>query len=179
MADQEKVLQANQVARKMLERAGIAITEEEGARIEFCDYHLGEFDSIGTEILTYVNTERVCAKEMVLTPWQICPQHIHPQLGDYPGKEETFRCRWGEVYLYVPGEPTANPRGRVPEHRKEHFTVWHEIFLRPGEQYTLKEKTLHWFQAGPEGAIISEFSTPSFDETDIFSDPDIKRESQY
>jgi len=46
--------------------------------------------------------------------------------------------------------------------------VWHEIYLRPGEQYTLKEQTRHWFQAGPEGAVISEFSTPSFDEADIF-----------
>jgi len=35
--------------------------------------------------------------------------------------------------------------------------------------------TLHWFQAGPEGAVISEFSTRSRDEADIFSDPDIKR----
>ena len=80
---------------------------EEAKRIEYCDYHLGEFDTIGTEILTYVNTDRVCAKEMMLTPYQICPEHLHPQLGDYQGKEETFRCRWGEVYLYVPGEPTA------------------------------------------------------------------------
>jgi len=113
---------------------------------------------------------------MMLTPYQICPEHLHPQLGDYQGKEETFRCRWGEVYLYVPGEPTEQPRGRVPEHRKEHFTVWHEIYLRPGEQYTLKEQTRHWFQAGPEGAVVSEFSTPSFDEADIFIDPEIKRE---
>ena len=87
-----------------MKAAGIVITEEEAKRIEYCDYHLGEFDTIGTEILTYVNTDRVCAKEMMLTPYQICPEHLHPQLGDYQGKEETFRCRWGEVYLYVPGE---------------------------------------------------------------------------
>jgi D-lyxose ketol-isomerase len=28
----------------------------------------------------------------------------------------------------------------------------------------------HWFQAGEEGAVISEFSTRSTDETDIFTD---------
>jgi D-lyxose ketol-isomerase len=55
--------------------------------------------------------------------------------------------------------------------------VWHEIVLKPGEQYTLREKTLHWFQAGPEGAIVSEFSTRSYDDRDIFSDPDIRRVS--
>ena len=116
---------------------------------------------------------------MMLIPYQICSEHLHPQLGAYQGKEETFRCRWGEVYLYVPGEPTKQPQGGVPEHRKEHFTVWHEIYLRLGKQYTLKEQTRHWFQAGPEGAVISEFSTPSFDEADIFIDPEIKRESNY
>ena len=31
------------------------------------------------------------------------------------------------------------------------------------------------FQSGPEGAIVSEFSTPSHDELDIFTDPRIDR----
>jgi D-lyxose ketol-isomerase len=35
--------------------------------------------------------------------------------------------------------------------------------------------TKHWFQSGPEGAIVSEFSTRSTDEADIFTDPRIKR----
>ena len=35
--------------------------------------------------------------------------------------------------------------------------------------------TLHWFQAGPEGAIVSEFSTQSRDDLDVFTDPDIAR----
>lgn len=175
MASKELMERARKNALELLARAGMKITDEEAERLEFCDYNLGEFDVIGTEILIYVNTKRVCAKEMMLTPWQICPEHLHPQLDDYPGKEETFRCRWGEVYLYVPGEPAASPRGKVPENRREHFTVWHEVCLRPGQQYTLKEQTRHWFQAGPEGAIISEFSTPSFDDRDIFIDPDIKR----
>jgi len=166
---------ARKDALELYKKAGIVLNEEEKSRLEFCDYHLGDFDTIGTIILIYVNTKRVCAKEMALTPYQICPEHIHPQIGDYPGKEETFRCRYGEVYLYVPGEPTKNPHGKVPKGKEDTFTVWHEIYLRPGEQYTLHEKTLHWFQAGPEGAVISEFSTPSFDDSDIFTDPAIKR----
>ncbi len=35
--------------------------------------------------------------------------------------------------------------------------------------------TNHWFQAGPDGAIISEFSTKSRDESDIFTDARITR----
>jgi D-lyxose ketol-isomerase len=38
--------------------------------------------------------------------------------------------------------------------------------------------TLHWFQAGGEGAIVSEFSTRSADDRDIFTDPRIRRETQ-
>jgi D-lyxose ketol-isomerase len=53
--------------------------------------------------------------------------------------------------------------------------VGHEVCLKPGEQYTLSPDTQHWFQAGPEGAIVSEFSTCSTDDQDIFTDPRIKR----
>ena len=35
--------------------------------------------------------------------------------------------------------------------------------------------TRHWFQAGPDGAVVSEFSTKSLDEYDIFTDPRIRR----
>ncbi len=111
-------------------------------------------------------------------PNQICPEHRHPKLDGKPGKEETFRCRQGEVYLYVPGVPTRSPQGNVPEDKHDTFTVWSEIVLKPGEQYTLEPDTLHWFQAGPQGAIVSEFSTASHDESDVFTDPEIQRETE-
>ncbi len=175
--NEAEVRRAQERAAAMLTRRRIALTQREKDRIEVCDYGLGRFEEIGTEIVIYVNTDRVCAKELVLFPWQICPEHIHPRLDDYPGKEETFRCRWGEVYLYVPGEPTPGPSARVPTDRRRHFHVWHEIVLKPGKQHTLREETPHWFQAGPEGAIVSEFSTKSYDDKDVFSDPDIRRVS--
>ncbi|MDZ7370321.1 MAG: D-lyxose/D-mannose family sugar isomerase [candidate division KSB1 bacterium] len=158
-----------------LQRAGIVLTDAEKAAVEITDLGLGRFLEIGLGIVVYVNTERVCAKELVLLPRQICPEHRHPPLLDDPGKEETFRCRSGVVYLYVPGEPTPNPKGRVPQDKAHCFTVWHEIVLRPGEQYTLPPNTLHWFQAGDQGAVISEFSTTSRDEYDLFTDPQIRR----
>ena len=36
-------------------------------------------------------------------------------------------------------------------------------------------ETLHWFQAGEDGAVISEFSTKSTDETDVFTDKRLVR----
>ena len=35
--------------------------------------------------------------------------------------------------------------------------------------------TLHWFEAGDEGAIVSEFSTQSRDDADVFTDPRVVR----
>jgi len=159
-----------------LKKAGIVITKKETEALDTADLGLGIFETIGLGVLVYVNTERCCAKELAMLPWQICPEHRHPPVNKTnPGKEETFRCRWGEAYLYVPGKKARKPRGRLPVDRRKNFTVWHEIVLKPGDQYTLAPNTLHWFQAGPKGAVLSEFSTASFDEKDVFTDPEIQR----
>jgi len=57
------------------------------------------------------------------------------------------------------------------------YTAAHEVELRPGMQHTIAPGTLHWFQAGPEGAVVSEFSTASRDELDEFTDPAVTRET--
>jgi D-lyxose ketol-isomerase len=158
-----------------LSRAGIVLTPDEASRIEVADAGLNQLDTIGLQLVVYINTERCCAKELVLFPRQTFPEHRHPPIGEDPGKEETFRCRWGVVYLYVEGVPTTTPQARPPAGREATYTVWHEVVLRPGEQYTIVPNTLHWFQAGREGAIVSEFSTRSRDEFDTFTDPDIRR----
>ena len=160
---------------EMLKTAGITITPEEQARFEVADFGLNELDKTGLEIITYVNSERCCAKEIVMFPHQTCPEHRHPTVGVQPGKEETFRCRWGTVYLYVPGKPSASPASKPPAGSESYYTVWNEVCLKPGDQYTLTPDTPHWFQAGPEGAIVSEFSTRSTDENDVFTDTRIAR----
>ncbi|MGC8861247.1 MAG: D-lyxose/D-mannose family sugar isomerase [Armatimonadota bacterium] len=167
-----EVIQARKRAALMLEDAGIAITPEELENMEVADFGLGRLETEGLEIIVYQNNDRYCAKELVLFPYQTCPEHKHPPVQGRPGKQETFRCRKGVVYLYVPGEPAVSPKAKPPS---EYYTVFHEIVLTPGQQYTLPPETLHWFQAGPEGAIVSEFSSPSVDEADIFTDPNIKR----
>lgn len=175
-----KLQLAEEIKKKALEyyeKAHIVLTEKEKAEIEVADFGLNDIYRTGLQLVVYVNTERCCAKEMVLLPGQTCPEHRHAPIenSNYIGKEETFRCRYGTVYLYVEGAATPNPKAKVPEDRKETYTVWHEIVLNAGDQYTLYPDTKHWFQAGPEGAVISEFSTKSVDEMDIFTDPDIKR----
>jgi D-lyxose ketol-isomerase len=147
--------EARERAAAMLADAGIVLTRRERDELEVADFGLDELERTGLQLVTYINTERVCAKELVLFPHQLCPEHRHPPVGDDPGKEETFRCRTGSVLLWVDGPG--------------------EIELHPGEQFTIPPDTLHWFRAGGDGAIVSEFSTRSRDERDVFSDPKIVR----
>ncbi len=178
MITQETYAHAQQRAKDYLKQTGIVLTPKEADTIEVADFGLDRLEEIGLQLVVYVNTPRVCAKELVLFPWQICPEHRHPQVMDEPGKEETFRCRSGQVYLYVPGDATPQPKANIPQDKKETFTVWHEIVLNPGEQYTLLPDTLHWFQAGPDGAVVSEFSTTSRDEFDVFTDTELQRATE-
>ena len=166
---------AREQAHKALAEAGIVITASERQTIEVADFGLSRYDETGLAIVVYVNTTRVCAKELVMTSRQLCPEHRHPPFQGAPGKEETFRCRAGVVYLYSEGTPTPAPAATVPADGV--FSAWHETVLEPGDQYTILPDTWHWFQAGDGGAVVSEFSTQSRDEFDVFRDPRIQRET--
>ena len=106
-------------------------------------------------MLVYVNTDRYCAKELVLYPGQICPEHRHP-----------------------PFDGDAGKGGDVPLPHAVSSTLWvagEEIVLGPGEQHTIPPDTLHSFRGGPEGAVVSEFSSASRDDLDVFTDPAVER----
>ena len=145
---------AQAAAAERLAAAGIVLTPEERKQIEVADFGLGDLARTGLQLLVYVNTDRYCAKELVLYPGQTCPEHRHPPFDGTPGKEETFRCRRGRVELVVAGE---------------------RISLGPGEQHTIPPDTLHRFRAGAEGAVVTEFSSASRDELDVFTDPAVER----
>jgi len=166
---------AQERAAQMLASIGINITATERQNIEVAEFGLGELERTGLELVVYVNTDRYCAKELILFSQQSCPEHRHPPNAGNPGKMETFRCRWGRVFLYIKGDPTPYPRCKPPAGSEAYYTVFYEITLNPGEQYTIPPDTLHWFQAGPEGAVVSEFSSTSHDESDVFTDPRIRR----
>lgn len=171
MTKKEYELYQRKTAQQLF-RANIVLTDQEVEHIEVVDFGLNKLEKLGLELITYINTERVCAKELVLFPFQTCPEHLHPDTPYGQGKEETFRCRSGLVYLYVEGENKNPINGIIPETT---VTVFHEIILTPGMQYTIYPNTKHWFQAGLEGAIVSEFSTRSTDEYDVFTDERIIR----
>ncbi len=152
--EEQRAAQAYAAGR--LAAAGIALSDEDRESIEVADFGLSRLREVGLQLLVYVNTDRYCAKELVLYPGQMCPEHRHPPFEGSAGKEETFRCRAGVVHLHVAGR---------------------EIVLGPGEQLTIPPDTLHSFRAGAEGAVVSEFSSASRDELDVFTDPAVRRET--
>jgi D-lyxose ketol-isomerase len=154
MISREDEQEAQAYAAERLRAAGVVVGDEDAKMIEVADFGLGRLREIGLQILVYVNTDRYCAKELVLFPGQRCPEHRHPPFDGTPGKEETFRCRLGRVDLVVDGA---------------------HVSLEPGGQLTIPPDTLHSFQAGADGAVVTEFSSASRDDLDVFTDPGIVR----
>lgn len=159
------------------DKAHIYLKEEEKQNLEIADMGLDDLETYGIQIHIYVDTDRCSAKEMVLFPYQICPEQRHPPLGDYPGKEETFRIREGELYVYTEGEPVekSKMKARIPAGKEDTFTVFHEIVLKKGDQYTMLPNVTHWICGGKDGCVVSEFATYNRDDLDIYTDPQVAR----
>lgn len=178
MLTRKEVIAAQRRALEFMERAGVVLSESEKRNIQVSDFGLSDLEHQGGQILTFFNTDRLSAKIIVLFPWQILPEHWHPAVGRDVGKEEVMRVRWGEVYLYVPGPPTPMPKARIPLGEEKHFTVWHEVVLKPGDQYIIPPQTVHWFQAGEEGAVVDDYSSTARDLLDGFTNPKVVRETR-
>ena len=165
---------ARERAAWLLREAGIALTPSETAEIEVADFGLSQLDQTGLQVVSYVNTDRVCAKELVLFPCSSAPSTaIRRSTAAQARRRPSAAAKAGSTSTPT-GSRRVSPAARTPPDGV--FTVWHETVLDPGDQLTVLPNTLHWFQAGEEGAIVSEFSTHSTDERDIFTDPRIQRE---
>lgn len=168
---------ARREAAVLIKKSGLAVRPDEIDAMETADFGLGELEQTGCQIVTLVNSERLVVKVLVLLPGQTLPEHRHPPLGDYAGKEETVRCQWGKVYVFTPGEAAETPAVQPPIQHRHTYTAWQEHRLNPGEQILLPPGTPHWFQGGEEGAVFWSFTTRAVDLADIFSDPQVSRQT--
>lgn len=171
MIGKDTYLKQRGLMLEALEKAGITISPGEKDRILVLDFGLGDIDHIGLQVLVYVNTPKLTVKYLAVAPGQTCGEHMHVVDDKGEGKEETFRCLKGRIYLYIDGEPTLSPQCQPPEGYEKYFTARREIVLNAGEHYTLEAGRRHWFRAGPQGAVIAEYATAGDDSTDVFTDP--------
>lgn len=107
----------------------------------------------------------------------------------FPGKSETFKAIYGDgVLLHRGARVLQAPPGvrtdRLPPafreavervRREEVITTDDFIYLGPGVEVLLAGNTRHAFLAGARGAVYLEFSSPSMDEADRFTDPRVIR----
>jgi len=179
MIEKSKWKKSHNWAWNFIKKTGFPVKDEEINSIEIADLGLNEFDTTGLHALSLFNTEWVGAKLLVLKPNQFFPEHKHPPFKkeNYPGKTEVIRGQWGEFYLVIPGNITSNPKANPPFHRKKYIDVWHEIVIKPGNQYIIQPDTWHWFQAGSEGAIVWSISSKLTDAEDKFKDPQVIRKT--
>lgn len=167
---------AQERAAALMDAAGVRLAPGEHQAIAVADFGLGRLEVEGAQILTIVETDRIAAKVIALLGGQTLPEHWHPPVGDDPGKEETLRVIRGPLYLYTPG-PDTLAQGAIPPGKEACYTVRHEQVLDAGDTVTLPPGLPHWFQAGPEGAVLYSFSTTARDILDGFTDPDIVRQT--
>jgi len=107
----------------------------------------------------------------------------------FPGKSETFKTIYGDGILFAdtaevlyapPGiHPDVVPDELLPmigKIRKEQvLTTERMIYMTPGVNVLLSKNTRHAFLGGLNGCVYLEFSTPSMDEADRFTDPRVIR----
>lgn len=109
--------------QQMFLDSGVVLKETELERIEYTDFGLGAIETEGLNLFVYENNERYCGKELVLLPYQTCPEHRHPPRDENEGKKETFRCRKGLVYLYVEGKETKKLSCIIPKGQERYYTA--------------------------------------------------------
>ena len=163
-----------QKALDLIDKAGIVITIEERGKIAVADFGLSNIYEEGIQILTLFETERIAGKLLILLPEQTEPEHWHPSVGNDPGKQEIIRALWGNLRFYVSGVDNMKA-GFIPKGKEEFYSLRHEIIMNPGDQLVFDPGIKHWFQSGPEGALLYSFSTTVRDTMDRFTDPNIER----
>lgn len=71
--------------QQMFLDSGVVLKETELERIEYTDFGLGAIETEGLNLFVYENNERYCGKELVLLPYQTCPEHRHPPRDENEG----------------------------------------------------------------------------------------------
>jgi len=175
MLDQDQVRTIEQQVIDMIERkGGFALTDDEKASVSVVGFGHEDFFSCGAAVIDTVMHPRYGGRLIAFLPNQWLPEHWHPDAPGEAGKEETFRVLWGQVSLFVPGEPTPGALERIPGGRGDSFTSRHEVVLKRAEQRTAPRGEKHWLAAGPEGAVALEISSAVRDSYDQLTDPSLQ-----
>lgn len=148
-----------------------------GEEFWVADFNLKNFVDVGMAgIFWIINTKhKYTGVEMFLLPGQSIPEHWHVATKDASTKFESCHVRYGSITLFTEGEAKPDVADRIPQYQREIVKARKEKVLNPGEiGFAEKEGEKHWFKAGPEGAIMTEYATVHDGDGVRFSDPSIQ-----
>lgn len=168
---------AKRVYLNFLKQHGYPVNDAIAKRVFVTDFALGRFTETGLGAIVWYGDEKnnFSGLDAFLLPGQIIPEHWHVKVGDIPPKMESWLVRCGEIYTYAEGAPTPNMKAIIASGDAPFITVKKECVLGVGEIAAVSRPLeKHWMQAGPQGAIFTEFSTFHTGEAVRFTDPKIK-----
>lgn len=133
------------------------------------DFAQNDFVNVGMAGIFWINNKehRYFGHEIFLLPGQMIVEHRHNVSTEGPAKMESWHVRHGRIHTFGEGEPTADLPCRLPESqlKADGITVRCCRTLQEGEIGTLNRVTApHFMIAGPEGAIVTEYGTPHYDD---------------
>ena len=133
------------------------------------DFAQNDFANVGMAGIFWVNNKEhgYFAHEIYLLPGQMIVEHRHNVVAEGPAKMESWHVRHGLVHTFGEGEPTQDLPCRLPESqlRARGITARRCYTLHEGEIGTLNRIIApHFMIAGPEGAIVTEYGTPHYDD---------------
>ena len=160
-----------------LQQAGYPVNDTIAGKLFVSDFGLGRFTEAGLGGILWWGDEphNFSGLDAFLLPGQIIPEHWHVQVRDIPAKMESWLVRHGEIYAYAEGAPTPTMKAKLAGADAANVTVKCERVLGVGDIAGISRPLeKHWMQAGPQGAIFTEFSTFHTGEAVKFTDAKIK-----
>lgn len=168
---------ASRAYLNLFKQLGYPVNAAIKGKLWVTDFALGRFADVGLGVIVWHGDEKhnYSGLDAFLLPGQMIPEHWHVKLGKIPAKMEAWLVRSGEIYAYAEGTPTAKMKAKLTEADRANITAKCERVLRVGEIASLSRPLeKHWMQAGPQGAIFTEFSTFHSGAAVRFTDAKIK-----
>jgi D-lyxose ketol-isomerase len=140
------------------------------------DFGLGNFLEAGMGGIFWVNNKEhnYFGHEIYLLPGQAIPEHKHVKT-DVPCKMEGWMPRYGMIYLFGEGAPSATVKQAVPPTLAPYAKTQCVGMLMPGQVAGLAgPEQWHFMKAGPQGAIVTEYATYHDGAGLRFSHPNVK-----
>jgi len=138
------------------------------------DFAQDDFLNVGMAGIFWINNKvhRYFAHEIYLLPGQMIAEHRHMVSVEGPPKMESWHVRHGRIHTFGEGEPTTDLPCKLPtsQLKQNAITVRCCNTLEEGKTGTLNRLTAsHFMIAGSEGAIVTEYGTPHYDDALMFT----------